>query len=134
MPSNTTYNPQNVSEFEKSKLIKNAQGVSGTATAGTTTNFDLTLSDDCLMVGGFLLASGASAGDTVTFQVLMGSTVLAEFVSNWYMNPDSTKQDTPNANFPAKVNAGLTLRVIYNSIGSTDVWIAINYDLQKVLV
>lgn len=135
MPSNTAYNPQNVNEFEKVKLFKDARGIQGTAAAGQSTNFDLTLTDDVLMAGGAIfLAKGAAQGDKVDFQVLAGGQVVAPFITNWFLNPDATKQEVPQSMYPAKIFAGMTLRVIYHSVGQNSVWVAINYNLEKVLV
>jgi hypothetical protein len=130
----STFNPQNVSEFEKSKVAKDANGVSGTAVAGQTTNIDLVLADDMLITGGFLLAQNANQGDYCHFKVMAGPTLAAQFVTNWFIDPSQTKQQTPQSNFPAKIPAGLTLRVSYVNVGATDVWVAINYDLNKVLI
>ena len=134
MATGTKYDPQNINEFEKSKLMKDGKGVSGTATAGQSTNFDLALSDDFLVTNGFLMAKGGAAGDKVDFKVLYGETVVAQFITDWFVNPDSTQQDTPKSYFPAKLAAGLTIRLVYHSIGETDVWVAINFDREKVLV
>ena len=140
MPSNTTYKPLCISDFEASKLNFNAQGVSVTATAGVVTNLDYTLLDDCLITGCWLLISGATIGDKIAFQVVDGSgafsgtpgTVLNQFVSNWYL---STCVDTQfDMDYPAKIYTGLTLRLVFTSTGSTNVSIAANYKLHKVLV
>jgi hypothetical protein len=133
MPTNTNFNPRNINEFEKSKLLKNAIGVSTTAAFGTTTNLDLLLTDDVLVTEGVLLARNVAQGDKVSFQILMGEMVLNQFITDWYLNPDSTNQQTPKSSYPAKLPAGLTLRVIYTSVGTEDVWIAVNYNLEKIL-
>jgi len=135
MASNTTFDPQNTASFEKSKLFKDAKGVIGTATKETTTNLDLVLTDDVLMTGGVFLAQGAEWGDKVDFQVIHPTAgVVAQFITDWYLNPDSTLQPIPKSSYPAKLAAGLTLRVVYHSVGATDVKVAINYDREKVLV
>lgn len=138
MPSNTTFDPRNILEFEKSKLNKAAQGKKLTVTKGTTTNIDITLTDDCLLAGGsILLAQDVKWGDKVSFQVLSGSTVLIEFITDWYLNPEKTEQPVPSSNYPAKVYAGLTLRIVYTSTaGALDPApdVAINYNLEKVLI
>jgi hypothetical protein len=135
MAINTNFNPANISEFEKSKLNKDAAGVSTTVPALTTHSLDLLLVDDTLMAGGnALLVKGAIAGDTVDFQVVHPvHGVENQFVTSWYINPDSTAQQLPTSTFPAKLFAGLTLRVVYHSTGPTDVWIAMNYNKEKVL-
>lgn len=136
MPSNTAFDPQNISLFEKSKLNKDAQGVSVTVTAGATVNLDLILADDCVIAGGTcFLAKGSAQGDTVDFQVIHPVYgMINQFVTSWFMDPDSTLQPVPTSNYPAKLFTGLTLRVVYHSTGSSDVWIAVNYNKEKVLV
>jgi hypothetical protein len=136
MPSNTGYDPANIKEFEKSKLNKDAKGIQVIIPAGTNRNIDLLLTDDVLMAGGTIfLAKGAVAGDKVDFQIVHPVYgVVNQFITDWYLNPDSTSQEIPNANYPAKLFAGLTMRVVYHSVGSTDVWVAINYNKEKVLV
>jgi len=135
MASGTTYDPQNITSFEKTKLFKDAKGVSGVAAFGTTTYLDLVLTDDVLMTGGMFLAQGAAWGDKVDFQVIHPvNGVIAQFITDWYLNPDVTKQEVPGSNYPAKLVAGLTLRVVYHSVGGTDVNIAVNYNREKVLL
>lgn len=136
MAANTSFNPSNLNEFEKSKLNKDAKGVSATVIAGTTQSIDLLLTDDILMAGGtVLLAKGAAIGDSVHFQVIHPTYgVVNQFITDWYLNPDSTEQAVPPANYPAKLLAGLTLRLVYHSVGETDVWVAVNYNCEKVLI
>jgi hypothetical protein len=136
MPSNTVFNPQNLTDFEKSKLNKDAKGVAATMTAGQSTSLDLTITDDVLMAGGTsVLVRGAAQGDKMDFQVVHPvAGVLVQFVTDWYVNPDSTLQQTPPSNYPAKLLTGLILRIIYHSVGETDVWLAVNYNREKVLV
>ena len=136
MPSNTEFNPSNVDEFSKLKLNKDAKGVAGTVAFGTTASLDLTLTDDVLIAGGTVfLARGAAEGDKVDFQVVHPvAGVINQFITDWYVNPDSTLQVVPPSNYPAKVPAGLIFRVVYHSVGATDVWISVNYNMEKVLV
>lgn len=135
MPTNTKYDPKNVAEYEKQNLLKNAKGFKATVAAGQTANLDFTLTEDLLLSqGSCLFVKDSAWGDYVSFQVLMGSTVVNQFVENWYINPGSIQQVVPDSNYPAKILAGLTLRLIYVSTGQTDVQVAINYNFEKVLV
>lgn len=136
MPSNTGFNPKNIDDFDKANLNKDAKGVAGTITAGTNTNLDLILTDDILIAGGtVLLVKGAALGDKIDFQVVHPTYgVINQFVTDWFMNPDSTKQEIPTSNYPAKLPAGLTLRLVYHSVGVTDVWVAVNFNKEKVLI
>lgn len=142
MPSNTKYNPLHVSEFEKSKLTFNAQGVNTTVILGTAKSLDYTLTDDCLLTGVELIIDGATYGDTVNLQVVDSTgaftgtpgTVLNQFVTNW--NVSSTSDAQFDMAYPAKIYAGLTLRLNYTSTGAgiTFVYLAVNWKLHKVLV
>lgn len=69
MPSNTTYNPPNVDAFVKTALNYDAIGITGTASAGSTTNIDHALTDDMLLTGAQVLTNTANFGDSLTFQV-----------------------------------------------------------------
>ena len=132
---NSTYNPANVNLFEKSKLNKDAIGISGTMVAGDTATLDITLTDDILLCGGnVLLAKNIAWGDSVDFQILSGSVVLVQFVTNWYLDPSTIAQIVPVSNYPAKVPAGLILRIVYHSVGDVNPEIAINYNREKILI
>jgi len=141
MPSGTTFNPSNIGQFEKSKLNFNALGVSGTLTAHTTSNLDLLMSDDCLITGAWLVVNGGNYGDYACLQVVDVSgafsgtpnTVLNQFMTNWYLPPSTDTQF--DLVYPAKIYAGLTIRVVYTSTGLiTPPFVAVNYKLHKVLV
>lgn len=136
MPTGTTFDPINTNFFEKTKLNKAARGVIATITAGATQSLDLTLTDDVIMAGGTVfLAKDASWGDKVAFQVVHPALgVVNEFIESWYVDPSVIKQEVPPSNYPAKLVAGLILRIVYQSTGTTDVKIAVNYNLEKVLV
>lgn len=142
MASNTKYNPPNVNEFEKSKLNINAQGVSATVSNGETSNLDYLLTDDCLLTGLVFFTSATGYGDYVQLQVVDTSgaftgtagTVMLQPATNWYVNPGSYL--SMDADYPAKIPAGLTLRLVYTNtalpLGSTRIFM--NYKLHKVLV
>jgi hypothetical protein len=140
MPSGTTYNPQNINAFVKTALNFNAQGVSATITAGSTTNIDLVLTDDSMLTGVWLLVDNGSYGDFCNFQIIdttgafsgTPGTVLNQFVTNWYTPPTTDVQF--DMAYPAKIYATLTLRIIYHSTGTTNPFIAINYKLHKILI
>ena len=138
---NSTYNPVSVNDFEKTKLTLNIMGTLGTAAHGTTTNIDFKLTDDNLLTGAIFQCKDANWGDSVTIQVVdvdgivyPAGSVLAQFVTNWYVVTDDQRQISMDVNYPAKIIAGLYLRVVYKSTGSTDVGVAGNYMLHKVLV
>lgn len=134
MPINTTFDPANINEYEKSKLVKNAKGIAGAAAPGVSTNFDLTVVDDDLVATGSLIVIGAAQGDTVDFQIVHPlAGVQIQPITDWYIDPSMSFQKVPSSWYPAKVPAGLILRVIYHSVGVNPVWVAINFDKEKVL-
>lgn len=136
----STYNPRCENDFDKTKLAFDAQGVSITCAAGVTTDLDYTLADDCLLTGLELIVNSGNYGDSVNFQVVdttgftgyPAGTVLDQFATNWNIAPVSDTQF--DVIYPAKIIAGLTLRVVYTSTGSSAVFVAINYKLHKCLV
>lgn len=142
MAINTIYAPVNVNSLEAAKLKRNDDAVSGMAAYGTSTNFDLKVTtDDHLLLGGELIVEGAAQGDYVRFQVVDVENVIGygagvmldEFVRKRFVASEKYTAMI-SSRFPAKLKAGLYLRVIYTSVGSTDVFVAINYDISKVLV
>jgi hypothetical protein len=140
MPSNTGYNPLHIDDFEKDKLNYNGQGISVTITAGQTQNLDYTLTDDCLITGAWIISNAGNYGDYVHFQVVDPSgtftgtpgTVLNQFATMLYFPAQADTQI--DIVYPAKILAGMTLRVVYTSTGDTNVFLAVNYKLHKVLV
>jgi hypothetical protein len=141
MPSNTTYNPTNIRDFEKTKLNFDAQGVKGTLTPNTTTTLDYLLTDDCLMTGLEVIVHNGNFGDTANLQAVdttgitgyPAGTVLQQFATNWNIASDADIQI--DMAYPAKIIAGLTLRVVYTSTSLlTPPFVAINYKLHKILV
>ena len=139
MPTGTTYNPPNINALIKSALQFDGQGITGTAAAGTTTNFDLLIADDQLITGLWMFNNGGTYGDYVVIQVVdttgftgyPAGTVLQQFVK-WYMPPSFIEQF--DINYPAKLIAGLTIRLAYVSTGVTGVNVGVNYKLHKVLI
>jgi hypothetical protein len=140
MPTGTTYNPPNMNYVVKSALLFDAQGVSATITAGQVQNLDYLLSDDCLITGASIITNNGNYGDYVSFQIVdttgftgaAAGTVLNQFATNWHLPPNA--DDQFDVAYPAKLIAGLTVRVVYTSTGGSDVFFAINYKFHKVLV
>lgn len=142
MANNTTYNPDNINAFVKSALHYDAIGVTGAAVAGTSTNIDYILTNDMLITGAQVLSNISTFGDSLTFQLVDVNNVLGyganlvlnQFVTNWQLRSDSQEQIHLNCNYPAKIISGLCLRLIYTSVGSANVMVAINYELHKILI
>jgi len=137
---NSVFNPTHIDEFDKTKLNFDAKGVTASITAGTSQNIDLTLTDDHLITGAWMIVDGATLGDTVNLQVVdttgftgyPAGTVLNQFITNFYLPTSASEQF--NITYPAKIIAGLTLRVVYTSTGATNPFFAANFYLHKILV
>jgi|ERR1035437_7156285 hypothetical protein len=133
MPSNTTYNPTNIGDFQKAKLLFDSHGILRTIPAGTSANLDYILTDDCLITGLELIINNGNYGDTTCLQIIDDTEmVLNQFITNWNVPPIANSQF--DIEYPAKIIAGLTIRMIYTSTGSSDVFLAINYKLHKILL
>lgn len=138
---NSTLKLTQTSQFASDNVNSNDQGTIVTATAGTTTNIDLKLTDDNFITGGVLRTEQATFGDSATFQVIdidnvLGygaGVVLGQYVTNWYMRSDEQEQINETIPYPAKIYAGLYLRVKYTSIGTSDTQVAVMYRLHKIL-
>lgn len=139
--NNSQFNPNSQAQYSKSDLNADFKGLKFAATAGATTSGDLLLSHDYLIDGAIFFAKGAAMGDYVNFKIIdkdnvMGygaNTVLGQYVTTWYINPDSTFQADMKSIYPAKIFSGLYLRMDYISTGGTNVDVIINYKLHKVL-
>jgi hypothetical protein len=138
---NSTVKLPQLSHFASTNVNSASQGLRATAAFGTATNIDLLLTDDSFLTGGVLRTSGSAFGDHATFQVvdvdnIIGygaGAVLGQYVTSWYMRSDAEEQVNENAAYPAKVIAGLYLRVVYTSVGTSDVDVAVMYRLHKAL-
>lgn len=143
MPSNTTYRPARVVDFEYQKLNYAAQGVMANPTINTSTNVDLYMAHDYLITGFWITGGGTTFGDKVTLQAIDtdnifgygAGTVLNEFATDVYLPANSFSEHFDVA-YPAKIFAGLSLRIIYTSVATTGAApsFAVNYKLHKVLI
>ncbi len=142
MATGTTFRPDKYSELGALNLLFDARGVKATASANNTTNIDMLVSDDSLITGVHLLVNNAAFGDKVTLQVvdkdnvlgLGAGTVLRQPATDWYIASDVQTQLAASSLYPAKIVAGLYLRVVYTSVALlTSPTVAINYHLHKVL-
>lgn len=137
----STYKPLRVLDFEASKLNFLGVGVATNCTPNGVIAVDYILIDDCLITGGTILVSNGTFGDKIDLQIVdVNNTlgyganfILNKFVSGWYIQagPSIVPISVP---YPAKVYAGLAIRVIYTSVGSSANSLAVNYNLHKVLV
>lgn len=152
---NSTYTPKRFEDLNSDAVMLNGQCAAGTATAGAATNIDLQLTDDHIITGMTVIANGSNFGDTVTMQVIDNAgivsamygvnwtamqptlypnyPILRQFATNIMLPSDIQTKINKEAMYPAKVLANLYLRLIYSSTGTTNVSVAVNYELHKVL-
>jgi hypothetical protein len=152
---NSTYVAKRFEDLNSDACMLNAQSATATIAAGSTTNVDLQLTDDHFITGLEAVANNSNFGDTVTMQIVDNDNVLPtaygaywtteqpilyptypilrQFATNWAINSDTQLKFAQTALYPAKVIAGLTVRAIYTSTGTTNVNVAMNYELHKIL-
>lgn len=130
--------------FSTPDFMFNGDGILATATKNTTTSIDFkipgTLGTFRYINGAVVITNKAVFGDwssssIVDIDNLLGygaGTVLASYVTKWYINPSNEMNiETPYA---GKIPAGMYIRIIYHSVGTTDdVGVAINYRLHAPL-
>lgn len=140
MAQNTNYAPTQTTQLASDQVVFAGKGVYGEVNVvdiaiDNTTNIDLVLVDDMLLTGGVLMVKGGHFEDKVCMQVVHPvAGVVNEFVTDYRIAEDSIKQFELNSAYPAKIPAGLTLRVKYIPFavaGLRD--IAANYYLHKIL-
>lgn len=136
MPTNTTYNPTNTNDFDKTKLNFSGKSITFDCRPGETAYSDLQLTDDSLMTGGILLVKGGEINDQVYLQIAHPTLgVVNEFVSGFRIIEDQIKQFELQLNYPAKIFAGLSIRCKYVACSTMESTrsIALNLILHKVL-
>lgn len=128
MAINTSFDPKSKNEMSKSNLNFNGQKMVGTIPAASIGSIDITLTDDHLLTGASLLLSGNSIDDEVKFQIVMGTTVVNQF-ADWYAKDLDFQVD-----YPARIPAGITIRVSYKNTGTSSVKVRVNLMLHKILI
>lgn len=107
------------------------KGIQGTALAGQVSNIDHTLAAERWIDGVELFQEGAAQGDFVDFQVVHPQAgVLDQFGESWVIDHAICKQGAVVLSYPAKVPAGLTIRIRYTSTGGSNVWVGANLRLH----
>lgn len=136
MPQNTIYNPENRSMFSKQNLLFSGKTIAFSCLANSESNGDLTLTDDSLLTGGILLVKNGNFFDEVSLQIVHPTLgVVNEFVTKYRIVEDEIRQFMLDLDYPAKIPAGLSIRVQYKASnnGQSTREIAINLFLHKVL-
>lgn len=138
----TTYSPKNSNDFLSIALNFNGTGIFSEIELNTNTNIDYKINEDNIINGMTLLVKNATFGDYITFQVIdldgvltPAGTILSQFGTTWYVASDAQNQLVPVIPYPAKIYAGLYLRLIYTSTTAEGdpAKVAVNYYLHKVL-
>ena len=152
---NSTYAPKRYEDLNSDSCTVDNQTIQDVADAGTSTNIDLKLTDDHLITGIQLIVENANFGDTVTMQVVDNDgvlptvygpywtaeqpvlypnyPVLRQFATNWGLSSDVQVKFDEGQLYPAKIIAGLYIRIIYTSTGTSNVNVIANYRLHMVL-
>jgi hypothetical protein len=98
--------------------------------AGVSTNLELLMTEERFIDGGVVVVKDANPGDYCVFQVvhpIVG--VVEQFVNKWYVTPGTGTLDVKV--YPAKVPAGLIIRVVYHNVGATASSCGVNLRLHK---
>lgn len=135
MAINTTYRPTKVSDFQSDCVNFNGQSSSGTAVESQVITVDITMTDDHLLTGGNFIVKGGKFGDRIKLQVVHPvAGVVGQYVTDYGIQSDSEFQFALELTYPAKIQAGLKLRLSYTSSSEVGVrQFCINYSLHKVL-
>lgn len=111
------------------KRARFSGGFKMTVPAGEVQSQDFILAEDRFITGGLYHVEGSNFGDRLDFDVVHPlAGVIDNHVSNWYVWDGPTKLDT----YPAKLTAGLILRLTYTNIGSSEATVLVNLILHKV--
>lgn len=129
MAINTKYDVMNMTTIDKTKVNFNGKKSKAVIPANSSANIDISFADDVLITGAVIKLEGNNPDDTYRFQVVHPSVgVLNEFI-DWY-----AKDLDEDLLYPAKIFAGLIVRIIYENTGSSDVTVRVNYKVHKVIV
>lgn len=115
-----------------------SRGFTTEINAGVTSNIDCLISEERYITGLQIILQNQVFGDTMTLQVvdvnnILGygaGAVLDEFGKNWNVSPDTACQGIIENPYPAKIAAGLYIRVVYTSTGQTNIKVGLNFFLH----
>lgn len=132
---------RSLADMTADKVKFRGKGISFTATAGQTTTYDYKLTEARLLDGTRLILKDQAFGDHIKFQVvdvdnILGygaGVVLDEFATNWYVSPDTHGQADDRLPYSAEVLANLYIRIIYVSVGATNVLVQCNLFAHKYM-
>lgn len=137
----STYTCSRWADLQSQYVKPNALGIVGTATAGQITTKDYTLTDDIFIRGIEVLVNGSAFGDSITIQVLDTNNLMGYGAGAVVSTPVTAWNVSNTLNIfeyesivPQKGLATFTVRIIYTSVGLTEVSFGINFLFLKILV
>lgn len=130
---------RSLSDLNSDKVLYRGKGISFTATASSTTDYDFKFSEDRILTSGYAILDNQSNGDKITIQVIdidniLGygaNTILDEYLLDWYMIYDQAYQPPPPHSYPALILSGLYIRVKYTTVGEVNVLVKMNFTTHK---
>lgn len=130
-----------IADADADKCTFKGFGISGTADAGTSSNIDYKLTEERLVYGGQAILKNHAFGDSIKFQVIdidnilgLGvGTVLGEYMAGWLIADDTQVQPVVMVDFPTKISPNIYFRIVYTSVGATNVSVGVNIFCLKVI-
>jgi hypothetical protein len=131
----TIFYVRRIFDLDADKAKYRCQGVSGTATANTTTNIDWKLPEERWISGGIFMVKDGAWGDTAKFQIVDKDNVLGygagvvldEFATGVLVASDTQVQGHIEAPYIALIPANVYVRIVYTSTSpSVNVGVGIN--------
>ena len=115
------------------------KGIKDTAIAGQITNIDYKITEERWINGVNMILENHVIDDSVSFEIvdidnifgLGENTVLDRFAESWRVCTDESDQHSILIPYPARIIAGLYIRIVYTSTGSTNVIVRCNLFLHK---
>lgn len=121
------YSLAKLSQIDADKAKYKLQGFSGTAAVNSVTNVDWKFPQERWISGGRLNVSGATAGDTITIQIIdidnvLGfgaNVVLNTFVEDMPMMPNQDAQAEARVEYVSLIPANIYMRAKYTNTSMT---------------
>lgn len=128
-------------DMSADKVKFRGEGLSFTATAGASTTFDHILSEARLLDGIQLILKDQAFGDSVDLKIVdvnntLGygaGVVLDAFSTGWRVASDRQDQGQIRLPYAAEVLAGLSIRLVYHSVGASNVSVEANLFAHKYM-
>ncbi len=132
---------RSIFDMNADKVRFRGVGISFTATAGTATSYDYLISEGRIIDGTQIILKDHAFGDHVAFKIVDvdnmfgygAGVVLETFGDTWYVASDKQDQGHIRMPYSAEIIAGLYIRVVYTSVGATNVGVKLNLFVHKYL-